>query len=66
MIRDMTQKFGDQVLGVHGQELPKFQGTNDQFYWTQYKGYDKQPKIQSQNLLQQTQKFYAANDVMKI
>lgn len=24
MIDDMTNKFGDQVLGVHGQELPKF------------------------------------------
>ena len=24
MIDDMTRKFGDQVLGVHGQELPKF------------------------------------------
>ena len=24
MIDDMTKKFGDQVLGVHGQELPKF------------------------------------------
>ncbi len=25
MIEDMTKKFGDQVLGVHGAELPKFQ-----------------------------------------
>jgi len=24
MIEDMTKKFGDQVLGVHGAELPKF------------------------------------------
>jgi len=35
MIEDMTKKFGNQVLGVHGQELPKFAGDrNDQFYWT--------------------------------
>lgn len=26
MIEDMTNKFGNQVLGVHGAELPKFQG----------------------------------------
>jgi hypothetical protein len=24
MIEDMTYKFGNQVLGVHGAELPKF------------------------------------------
>jgi len=35
MITDMTAKFGNQVLGVHGAELPKFQGNaKDQFYWT--------------------------------
>jgi hypothetical protein len=28
MIEDMTIKFGDQVLGVHGQELPKFAGNS--------------------------------------
>lgn len=26
MIEDMTKKFGNQVLGVHGAELPKFAG----------------------------------------
>jgi len=26
MIEDMTRKFGNQVLGVHGAELPKFAG----------------------------------------
>jgi phosphotransferase system IIB component len=24
LVEDMTRKFGDQVLGVHGAELPKF------------------------------------------
>ena len=24
MVDDQTKKFGDQVVGVHGQELPKF------------------------------------------
>ena len=35
MIEDMTRKFGNQTLGVHGCELPKFAGhPDDQFYWT--------------------------------
>ena len=67
MIEDMTRKFGDQVLGVHGQELPKFEGNEkDQFYWTNYKGYNSNPKIQSQNILQQTNKYWAVNDAIKI
>ena len=66
MIDEMTKKFGDQVLGVHGQELPKFEGEKDQFYWTNYKGYNPTPKIQSQNLLQQTNKYWAVDDQIKI
>lgn len=40
MIDDMTQKFGEQVLGVHGQELPKFADnkTSEQ-YWKNYENY---------------------------
>ena len=35
MIEDMTKKFGNQVLGVHGAELPKFADSeHDKFYWT--------------------------------
>lgn len=35
MIEDNTKKFGDQVLGVHGAELPKFADSkNERFYWT--------------------------------
>lgn len=34
MIYDMTKKFGDQVLGVHGQELPRFADVEqEQKYW---------------------------------
>lgn len=29
MISDMTKKFGNQVLGVHGAELPKFADPNE-------------------------------------
>lgn len=49
----MTAKFGNQVLGVHGQELPKFEGNEkDQYYWKNYKGYVANPKFQSQNIMQ--------------
>ena len=35
LVEDMTKKFGDQVLGVHGAELPKFaDNQKDRFYWT--------------------------------
>ena len=45
LIDDMTKKFGNQVLGVHGQELPKFEGSKEQMYWTNYKDYKKSPRI---------------------
>lgn len=50
MIEDMTAKFGQQVLGVHGAELPKFAGhPTDQFYWTMQQTYNKNPRCQSLN-----------------
>lgn len=46
MIEDMTKKFGNQVLGVHGAELPKFaDDPKERFYWTYQKGYNASPKI---------------------
>ena len=45
MIEDMTKKFGDQVLGVHGAELPKFaDNKQDRFYWTMQKTFNKSPR----------------------
>jgi hypothetical protein len=67
MIEDMTKKFGNQVLGVHGQELPKFAGNEkDQFYWTHQKSFNKNPRCQSLNLLKQEVKYWAKNDEMKL
>lgn len=65
MIADMTKKFGNQVLGVHGQELPKFAGhPKDQFYWTMQKSYNPQPRCQSLNILKQKTKYWAKRDKM--
>lgn len=45
MINDMTKKFGNQVLGVHGQELPKFFNSPEHLYWKNYKGYKESPQF---------------------
>lgn len=67
MIEENTIKFGDQVLGVHGAELPKFAGhPTDQFYWTMQKSFNKSPRCQSQNLLQQQYKYWANIDQVKL
>ena len=50
MIEDMTKKFGNQILGVHGAELPKFaDDKNDQYFWKLQKGYNPSPRNQSLN-----------------
>lgn len=66
MVNDMTTKFGNQVVGVHGRELPKFMSTEQQMYWTSYNGYSSSPKFQSQNEWQQNNKYWAENDQIKI
>jgi hypothetical protein len=67
MIEDMTQKFGNQVLGVHGAELPKFAGNEkDQYYWTLQQGYNPEPRCNSLNLMKQEQKYWAVNDEVKL
>ena len=59
----MTKKFGDQVLGVHGAELPKFaESQKDRFYWTMQKDFNKSPRTQSLNELKQKNKFWAKRD----
>lgn len=64
MVQDMTKKFGNQILGVHGQELPKFAGTADRFYWKKYQGYADQPRCMSLNKLNQERKYWADDDQM--
>jgi hypothetical protein len=40
----MTKKFGAQILGVHGQELPKFADKmEDSRYWKYQKGFRADP-----------------------
>jgi hypothetical protein len=53
MISDMTKKFGNVVVGIHGQELPKFNETDEsKRYWELRKEFNKDPKNVSLRLLQ--------------
>ena len=63
MIEENTSKFGDQVVGIHGQELPKYMESDSSKTWWDYfpKG---SPKVQSHLLLKQNNKLHAKNDEM--
>jgi hypothetical protein len=64
MIEDMTRKFGNQILGVHGAELPKFAGTADRTFWKMLPGYVDKPRCMSLVQLEQDRKYWAVNDGM--
>jgi len=51
MIEDMTKKYGNQTVGVHGMELPKFSETNESKAWWKYQPHEADPKFQSRMLL---------------
>ena len=58
-------KYGAQTLGVHGQELPKFQDNpHDSYYWKMKQDYNPTPRIQSLSTLKQEHKFWAKKDEM--
>jgi len=50
--------FGKQSLGVHGQELPKYE-VHAQEYWKLNKGFNDIPSNTSQRLLLQNRKYWA-------
>ena len=53
LIKSNVEKFAHFPKGVHGHELPNYQGTSEAKYWEQHKDYVKQPKYGSQGLLLQ-------------
>lgn len=63
MVEENTMKFGEQTIGIHGQELPLYMKSEDSKRWWHYFP-SSNPKIDSLALLQQTNKFWAANDEM--
>lgn len=63
MVEENTRKFGEQTIGIHGQELPRYMETEGSKAWWKYfpRG---QPEVQSQILLKQNHKYWAVNDEM--
>ena len=65
MINENVNKFGEQTIGIHGQELPKYFENADSKTWWNYSRIGKEaPKVQSRVLLKQNQKYWATNDEM--
>ena len=65
MIMENVNKFGEQTIGIHGQELPKYSQFDNSKEWWRYATTGKEPpKVQSRVLLKQNQKYWATNDEM--
>ena len=65
MIMENVNKFGEQTIGIHGQELPKYSYSDNSKEWWKYATAGKDPpKVQSRVLLKQNQKYWATNDEM--
>ncbi len=63
MIAENTAKFGEQTIGIHGQELPQYSAAPEsKAWWTHFPRGD--PQVQSQLLLKQSHKYWAPNDEM--
>ena len=64
MVADNTAKFGNVTIGIHGGELPKFaENMTSKQWWKLQHTTKEDPPIQSRLLLQQSQKFWAKNDL---
>jgi hypothetical protein len=62
MVEEMVSKFGEQVIGIHGQELPKYSETEaSKKYWEQGQ---PSPKIQCLHRLKQERKWWAPPEEM--
>ena len=59
-----VNKFGEQTIGIHGQELPKYTEMDDSKEWWKFVQNKEPPKVQSRVLLKQNQKYWATNDEM--
>ena len=46
MVEENTQKFGEQTIGIHGQELPLYSKTEESKRWWKYYPHGD-PKINS-------------------
>ena len=67
-VENLTKKYGTVTIGIHGQELPKFnEDVTSKEWWKYQKDYTENPEYgQSRIQLKQTHKYWAKDDLMKI
>lgn len=63
MVEENTQKFGEQTIGIHGQELPLYMKSEDSKRWWKFFP-QGDPKVDSLYLMKQENKYWAKNDEM--
>ena len=67
MIENMTQKFGNVTVGIHGQELPKFsQDSNTKEFWKFSQTFNDAPNWQSSVEMKENSKYWAKNDDIRL
>ena len=58
VIDNLTSKYGNQTIGIHGAELPQFKGSRTtQEWWKHTKSYNAVPNITSALNLKELQKL---------
>lgn len=67
-IENLTKKYGTVTIGIHGQELPKFnEDVTSKEWWKNNKGYTEEPDYgQSRTILKESHKYWAKNDMMRL
>lgn len=67
IVDDLTKKYGDVTVGIHGQELPKFSAESTTKEWWKFtKGFSASPVVTSAIELKETNKYWARNDEFKL
>ncbi len=67
-VENLTQKYGTVTIGIHGQELPKYnEDKTSQEWWRNNKGYNENPEFgQSRLIIKESQKYWTKGDKMKL
>lgn len=54
-VENLTSKYGTVIIGIHGQELPKFRDEDDKEWWKNNPSYTKSPDFgQSRLVMKET------------
>jgi hypothetical protein len=67
VIENLTKKYGTVTIGIHGQELPKFnEASETKEWWKNNKGFNENPEQTSLAWLKQSHKYWAKTDEMRL